>query len=70
MKTVTQAHRDGDIIYRQGDESLWAYEVLEGSVELIKDGPEGPAVLSRLKAGELFGELGILDNAPRAAPSL
>lgn len=66
MKTVTKAYRDGESIYRQGEESLWAFEVLEGSVELIKDGPEGPVVLSRLRAGELFGELGILDNAPRS----
>jgi tetratricopeptide (TPR) repeat protein len=66
LRTVTKAYRDGDTIFIQGDESLWAYEVLEGSVELIKDGPEGLTVMARLKAGELFGELGILDNAPRA----
>src|SRR5699024_5497765 len=58
---------DGESIYRQGDESSWAFEVLDGAVELIKDGPDGLTVMARLKAGELFGELGILDNAPRTA---
>ncbi|MGZ6187062.1 MAG: cyclic nucleotide-binding domain-containing protein [Candidatus Binataceae bacterium] len=66
MRTVTKTYRDGEVIYRQGEESRWAFEVLEGSVELIKDSAEGSTVVSRLKAGELFGELGILDNAPRS----
>jgi CRP-like cAMP-binding protein/tetratricopeptide (TPR) repeat protein len=66
LRTVTKTYKDGDIIYRQGDESDWAFQVLEGSIELIKDGPDGTIVMSRLKAGELFGELGILDNTPRS----
>ena len=68
MRTITKAFRDGESIYRQGDESHWAFEVLEGAVELIKDGPEGLTVLARLKPGELFGELGIIDNAARTDP--
>lgn len=67
MRTVTKTYKDGEIIYRQGEDSHWAFEVLEGTVELVRDGPEGPTVMQRLKAGELFGELGILDNTPRAA---
>lgn len=67
MRTVTKTFKDREIIYRQGDESDWAFEVLEGSVELIKNGPEGPTVMSRHRAGELFGEMGVLDNAPRTA---
>jgi hypothetical protein len=66
VKTVTKTFKDGDIIYRQGDDSHWAFEVLEGSVELMKEGPNGPITTARLKAGELFGELGILDNTPRS----
>ncbi len=66
LRTVTKAYKDGEIIYRQGEDSQWAFEVLEGSVELVKDGPDGQLVMARLKAGELFGELGILDNTPRS----
>ena len=66
MQTVTKSFKDGEVIYRQGDDSHWAFEILEGSVEHLKDGPDGLVVLARLKAGELFGELGILDNTPRA----
>jgi len=66
LRTVTKTYKDGETIYRQGEDSQWAFEVLEGSVELIKDGPEGVTVMARLKTGELFGELGILDNTPRS----
>ena len=65
MQTVTKSFKDGEVIYRQGDDSHWAFEILEGSVEHLKDGPEGLVVMARLRAGELFGELGILDNTPR-----
>ena len=67
MRTVTKAFRDGEIIYRQGEESRWAFELLEGSVELVKDGPEGQVLLARAKPGDLFGENGVLDNTPRTA---
>ncbi|MEQ9448251.1 MAG: cyclic nucleotide-binding domain-containing protein, partial [Rhodospirillaceae bacterium] len=67
VQTVTKSFKDREIIFRQGDDSDWAFEVLEGSVELLKNGPEGPIVLARLRAGELFGEMGILDNTPRNA---
>jgi len=65
LRTVTKSYKDGELIYRQGEDSQWAYEVLEGVVELFKDGPQGTVTSARLKAGELFGELGILDNTPR-----
>ncbi len=65
LRTVTKSYKDGELIYRQGEDSQWAYEVLEGTVELFKDGPQGTVISARLKAGELFGELGILDNTPR-----
>ena len=67
MRTVTKAFRDGETIYRQGEESRWAFEVLEGIVELTKDGDEGATLVARAKAGDLFGETGVLDNSPRSA---
>ena len=66
MRTVSKTFKDGDFIYRQGEDSRWAFEVLEGSVELVKDGAEGASVIARRRAGELFGEMGVLDNAPRS----
>ena len=52
MRTVSKTFKDGDFIYRQGEDSRWAFEVLEGSVELVKDGAEGASVIARRRAGE------------------
>ncbi len=65
MKTATKTFKDGELIYARGDESRWAFELLEGSVEIIGDGDDGPKVLARLKAGEMFGEMGVLDSSAR-----
>ncbi len=58
----------GQIIFREGDRATCAYIVVEGSVELVKQ-PDSDAevVLSTLGEGELLGEMGVLDDAPRSA---
>ncbi len=65
MKTVTKSFETGDTIYSEGEESRWAYEIVEGTVELFGNGPSGPVVHAHLSDGELFGEMGILDKSPR-----
>lgn len=65
VKTATKSFKDGELIYARGDESRWAFELLEGSVEIIGEGEDGPMVLARLKPGELFGEMGVIDASPR-----
>jgi len=65
VQTVTKSFRAGEFIFTEGEESRWAYEVLEGQVELMGQGPEGPVVQAQLSEGDLFGEMGILDKSPR-----
>jgi len=65
VKTVTKTFKDGELIYSRGEESRWAFELLDGSVEIIGTGENGPSVMARLKPGELFGEMGVLDASPR-----
>lgn len=51
----------GDVIVRQGDTSLSLYVVLSGRVRIVRDSvvvAEGPS---------FFGELGVIDDLPRAA---
>lgn len=59
--------KDGDIIFREGDSSDSAFVIEKGSVELTKAGDREPVQLARLKAGEMFGEMGILDGSGRSA---
>lgn len=54
----------GKTIVREGDVSgLGFYLILDGRVEVKK----GNKVLSKLGSGEFFGEMALLDDAPRSA---
>lgn len=59
--------RDGDVIFREGDASRSAFVLVEGNVELTKEGEKGPVTLALLDPGEMFGEMGILDQSARSA---
>ncbi len=65
MQTVTKSYQAGETIYAQGEDSRWAYEILEGEVELFAAGEAGPVIEAVLADGDLFGEMGILDGSPR-----
>ena len=58
----TRQYAAGDVIFAEGDASAEMYGVVSGSVELRKDGL--PVV--SVAAGGTFGEMGIIDNAPRS----
>ena len=53
----------GAFVFRQGEDSRDLYVVQEGEVELL--GSSSKAPLARLGPGEPFGELSLLEEAPR-----
>ncbi|MBA3023199.1 MAG: EAL domain-containing protein [Gammaproteobacteria bacterium] len=54
-------------IFSEGDEGGCAYIIESGEVEIIQTSGTGDLRLSLLKAGELFGEVALLDQHPRTA---
>jgi CRP-like cAMP-binding protein len=54
---------EGQILMKEGDYSVELIAVEEGSADVIKDGE----VIAHLKAGDLIGEMGLLERRPRAA---
>jgi len=60
-------YRNGEIIFRESDISDSVYILIEGNVELTKAGEKGPIMLAMLHPGEMFGEMGILDQSIRSA---
>lgn len=57
----------GEVLYRQGDPSDCAWLVESGQVELVSVQGRRTTRHGVLGAGELIGELGLLDGAPRSA---
>lgn len=65
MPTATYA--PGQIVFREGEQSQEAYCVLSGRVRLTIQSPSGPKELAQLGPGQIFGEMGMIEDAPRAA---
>src|SRR5437899_5862614 len=64
-------YASGEPIFQQGDPSLGMYVVKTGAVKIIRQLPGGhPRRIATLTSGEFFGELGIIDDAPRSAAAV
>jgi CRP/FNR family transcriptional regulator, cyclic AMP receptor protein len=62
--------KSGDRIFSQGDRSDGAYLVLAGSVEIAADQEGQSFTLAEIGPGSMFGEMGLLDDAPRSATAV
>ena len=58
---------NGEELFRAGEPSDCAYVIMEGEVEVMADTEAGEVVAVILSKNELFGEMGVLSNAPRSA---
>jgi CRP-like cAMP-binding protein len=58
----------GDIVLKEGDPADRFYMVIKGEAEATRRGPDGSAVvIDRFGPGDYFGEIGLLNDAPRRA---
>lgn len=61
-----RSYLQGEIVFDEGDDGQALYVILSGQIAIVRqDDPETPLVM--LKPGQFFGELALLDNAPRMA---
>ena len=58
---------DGEVLFHRGDPADCAYVIMEGAVDILSDSDEGVTVAAKLRANELFGELGVITNETRSA---
>src|SRR6185295_10903883 len=63
-----KAYKAGRNIFQEGEPGDGLYLILEGRVQITcLLGQDQRIVLSRLKDGDFFGEMAVLDNQPRSA---
>lgn len=72
QKIVRIAHKrdykESEMIVREGQPSAGMYVIMRGGVKVTKRSPEGIEVrLTTMDEGDFFGDMGLLDNAPRTA---
>src|SRR5687768_7101494 len=66
---TTRDYRQGSTIVRQGDTSMSLYVILSGAVRVSREseGGGGSVEVERLGPGGAFGEMGLIEDMPRAA---
>ena len=75
LKELAQVCRDehyvaGETIFREGDPALGMYVVQGGRVRIITNTRGREALLSGVGPGECFGEMAVVDGAPRSATAV
>jgi CRP-like cAMP-binding protein len=66
---TTRDYKQGSTIVRQGDTSMSLYVILSGSVRVNREseGGGGAVQVEQLGHGGAFGEMGLIEDMPRAA---
>ncbi|HEY3121579.1 MAG TPA: cyclic nucleotide-binding domain-containing protein [Vicinamibacteria bacterium] len=60
-------YKKGHVLFREGDEGDDMYVIQSGRVAIKKKVKDAEATLAILEKGDFFGEMAILDRAPRSA---
>jgi CRP-like cAMP-binding protein len=63
-----RTYQRGEVIVREGETASGCFLIASGRVEVVKaeESPH-PTVLGTLNAGEIFGEMAVIDDHPRSA---
>lgn len=57
----------GQVIFSEGDDSHEAFRILSGQVQIAVESGGQAVTLAYLASGDIFGEMGMIDDVPRSA---
>ncbi len=61
---------EGGHVFKEEDRSMDFYVVKEGRIEIRKETPFGPQILSSLTSGTIFGEMNFIDRTHRSSDAM
>ena len=65
-----KAYRAGKAIFRKGDAGDVAYVIQSGTVDIVRPVAGQNRLIATLAAGEIFGEMALIDGKPRMADAI
>ncbi len=69
-KTFERSLEPGEVVYEEGQAGDAMFVIHAGQVELLREGPDGPRVVSRLGPGDVFGEMSVLLGRDRTSRAI
>ncbi len=70
VKLASRSFQEGDVVFAQGDEGDAMYIIEEGAVDIVAGTGTQRVTVASLFNGQYFGELSLLDGAPRSAAAV
>lgn len=67
---VIRAFEDGEMVFREGDDDASLYVVVSGTVDIRKEGGLVTTTIASFTAGDMFGELALIEQRPRSATAV
>jgi CRP-like cAMP-binding protein len=59
-----------DVIFEEGSTGRELYVVLDGKIDIVKDGGATRTTIVTLGKGEFFGEMAVIDGSSRSATAI
>jgi CRP/FNR family transcriptional regulator len=66
----TRSFRRGEVIFEEGSAGRHLYVINAGGVDILRRAPGGDVLIGSLGAGEIFGEMALVDDLPRSATAV
>ena len=70
LTKVTRTFQDLEVIFEEGSYGDEMYIVHSGLVKLVKQSTGREMVIATISPGEFFGEMALVDNAPRSVSAV